>query len=88
MFRQPTLQKNALHEYLDSEDHASATTNTNTAIAGGAYAAAGGSGGQGGWGETKSGGEEQEEGEDEEMTVGLECRSKLYLVVFSGSRVF
>lgn len=87
MFRQPTLQKNALHEYLDSED-ASATTDTNTATAGGAYAAAGGSGGPGGWGETKSGGEEQEEGGDEEMTVGLECRSRLYLVVFSSWRIF
>lgn len=82
MFRQPTLQKNALHEYLDNEDASAAPTDANTAAAGaggaytGAYTAAAGLGGQGGWGEAKSkpksesGDEEQEEAEDDEMTVG------------------
>lgn len=59
MFRQPTFQKNALHEYLDNEDAATSTD----------AAAAGGFGGEGGWGEKGAGHDEQEEEEDQEMKV-------------------
>ena len=63
MFRQPAFQKNALHEYLDNED---AATAADAAAAGGAYAGEVGFGGDEGWGERKAGSGEQDEGEDED----------------------
>ncbi|CAM9200669.1 unnamed protein product [Ectocarpus sp. 12 AP-2014] len=55
VFRQPSLERNALHEYLDNED-----TAANAVVAGGGSAAEGGGGGGG----VSS---EKEEDEDEEM---------------------
>lgn len=73
VFRQPTFQKNALHEYLDNEDaDADAATGTYATASGGAYTETAGFEGQRGWGEQKfAAGEmkDHEEEQDEEMKV-------------------
>lgn len=64
VFRQPPLERNALHEYLDNEDAAINTVNTATSSEGG-YAMA-----QEGWGAAGQGGSNQGQKEDEDMEVG------------------
>eukprot|EP00903_Cladosiphon_okamuranus_P014931 g13823.t1 len=66
VFRQPAFKKNALHEYLDNEDTATAA---DAAAAGGAHAY----GGDGGWGEKKN----MAGGEDEEMEMEMEMEIHL-----------
>ncbi|CAM9341330.1 unnamed protein product [Scytosiphon promiscuus] len=69
VFRQPPLERNALHEYLDNEDAAINTVNT-VAPDGGGYATT-----QQGWGTGGQGGSSQgqEEDEDNEEMEGYEA---------------
>lgn len=80
MFRQPSLEKNPLHEYLDNEDAAaSGYTNTAaTASRGGVYEATGaGFGaeeGAGGRMASNENGQGEEEEEEEDQEMGVRCK--------------